>query len=138
MASTLIIAQLCARWRRRAQPRHVPLIITSAVVLSCLAVLVLDWGFSQAYVRLDDTHIAASDPSVMYRDPTSDQRAFDGDEAAGAPGMGAFVDGSASAAADDISLSFEDGASASGEAAMAGGGMGYAEVEDVDGDHDEL
>ena len=72
MASTLAIAQLCARWRRRAQPRHVPLIITSAVVLSCLAVLLLDWGFSQLYVRLDDTHLAvAPDASAMYRDPTS-------------------------------------------------------------------
>ena len=62
MASTLIIAQLCARWRRRAQPRHVPLIITSAVVLSCLAVLILDWGFSQMCARdrlLFGPHVAS-------------------------------------------------------------------------------
>ena len=73
MASTMIIAQLCARWRRRAQPRHVPIIITSAVVLACLSVLLLDWGFSQMYVRLDDTHLAAaaSDPAALYRDPSA-------------------------------------------------------------------
>jgi ABC-type transporter Mla maintaining outer membrane lipid asymmetry ATPase subunit MlaF/ABC-type transporter Mla maintaining outer membrane lipid asymmetry permease subunit MlaE len=72
MAATMLIAQACARWQRRAQPRHVPFIITSAVVLSCLAVLFLDWAFSQAYVRLDDTHlIAAADPAAMYRDPSS-------------------------------------------------------------------
>jgi hypothetical protein len=32
----------------------VPLVITSAVVLSCLLVLLLDWAFSQLYVRLPD------------------------------------------------------------------------------------
>ena len=90
MAVTMVIAQACARWHKRAlprhvpliferepqpspftltlalaltytftltshlspltshpYPRHVPLIITSAVVLSCLAVLLLDWAFSQ-------------------------------------------------------------------------------------------
>jgi len=30
------------------------MVITSAVVLSCLLVLLLDWAFSQLYVRIDD------------------------------------------------------------------------------------
>lgn len=84
MCATMLIAQLCARWRQRAQPRHVPFIITSAVVLSCLAVLFLDWAFSQAYVRLDDTHLmVAPDPSAMYRDPAAN---VDGGVGGASPG----------------------------------------------------
>ena len=54
MASTMLIAQLCAGVRRRLQPRHVPLVITTAVVTSCLVVICLDWFFSQLYVHIDD------------------------------------------------------------------------------------
>ncbi|EOD40923.1 hypothetical protein EMIHUDRAFT_222339 [Emiliania huxleyi CCMP1516] len=53
MLCTMGISQLCSRSRRRLQPRHVPLVITSAVVLSCLAILFLDWGFSQLFAGGD-------------------------------------------------------------------------------------
>lgn len=139
MASTMAIAQLCARWRRRAQPRHVPIIITSAVVLACLAVLLMDWGFSQLYVRLDDTHLAgATDPAALYRDPAAD----------GAASIAAGGDTPTPLGADDLSaldgvgrehdLAEYHSAYAAGatvdDADMAALGAG----EDVDGDHDEL
>merc|ERR1719310_2227221 len=54
MAMTMLIAQLCAGVRRRLQPRNVPLVITTAVVTSCLCVIFLDWFFSQLYVHIDD------------------------------------------------------------------------------------
>ena len=57
MASTMLIAQLCAGVRRRLQPRHVPLVITTAVVTSCLVVICMDWFFSQLYVHIDDLPI---------------------------------------------------------------------------------
>lgn len=50
----MAVAHGCGHWSRKTQPRQVPLVITSAVVLSCLLVLLLDWGFSQLYVRLPD------------------------------------------------------------------------------------
>ena len=53
MASTMVIAQLCAGLKRRLQPRNVPLVITTAVVTSCLLVIFIDWFFSQMYVRID-------------------------------------------------------------------------------------
>jgi hypothetical protein len=134
MLSTMLISQACARWRRRAQPRHVPLIITTAVVLSCLAVLLLDWGFSQMYVRLDDTHLAVgpSDPSDIYRDP-----AGGGGDGAAASEMGAPSASEGFADADE---------QADYAAYYAGGGVGSADAtyadadddEDQDGDHEEL
>ena len=138
MASTIVIAQLCARWRRRAQPRHVPIMITSAVVLACLSVLLIDWGFSQLYVRLDETHLAAaaSDPSALYRDPSgiADGTAAAAVQAAGSTGP-IKVEGGGFARAEEL---------AEYQAAYAEGGpaaehFDAAEAnDDVDGDHDEL
>ncbi len=56
MLTTICISHACATWMKggRPQPRHVPLIITWAVVISCLVVLVLDWGFSQLFVHIHD------------------------------------------------------------------------------------
>ena len=158
MASTMIIAQLCARWRRRAQPRHVPIIITSAVVLSCLAVLLLDWGFSQAYVRLDDSHLAAaaaaSDASALYSDRTN-SGADDGDIAGSAHAAAA----SGGAGLDDATMpgveaeaervEYENFYKYASDAAVGaavepseeelGAAFAYGEGEDdVDGDRDEL
>ena len=52
MLTTICISHACATWMKggRPQPRHVPLIITWAVVISCLLVLVLDC--SSAAVRV--------------------------------------------------------------------------------------
>ena len=54
---TMIVAHTCGHWSRKTQPRQVPLIITSAVVLACLLVLLLDWAFSQLYVRIGDIEL---------------------------------------------------------------------------------
>lgn len=48
--STMVISHICSRFQYRLQPRHVPLVITWAVVLSCLAILLFDWGFSQVCI----------------------------------------------------------------------------------------
>ena len=97
-----------------------PLIITTAVVLSCLGILLLDWGFSQAYVRLDDTHIiATADPADLYAD------AGDGEHATAAVAAG---DAAVAGGAMDV----DEGAAQGYEAPME------MEEEDVDGDHDEL
>mmetsp|Transcript_42131 Transcript_42131/g.110905 ORF Transcript_42131/g.110905 Transcript_42131/m.110905 type:complete len:320 (-) Transcript_42131:549-1508(-) len=125
MMSTMLIAQACARWKQRAQPRHVPFIITSAVVLSCLVVLFMDWAFSQAYVRLDDTHlIGAADPAAIYRDPAvdgiessglgmhevEDQGSFEGLDAASYDAASVGTDlGNAKMDADDAALMDQDG-----------------------------
>ena len=146
MASTLMIAQLCARWRKRAQPRHVPIIITTAVVLSCLVVLLLDWGFSQMYVRLDDTHLAfaETDPSAIYRDPAAAAEQPQPQQPV-IPKEGGGAAAAAQRAAAAAALSDFD----QGEADMeeydsyyASGGPGgppeYGEEVDVDGDREEL
>lgn len=136
MASTILISQLCARWRRRAQPRHVPFIITSAVVLSCLAVLLLDWGFSQAYVRLDDSHLvaaaAASDSSALYEDHSGTAAAGgDGGDEAYAAALGEGL-GDAEAQHAEYETYYASSAAA-GSASM------YEDEEyDADGDRDEL
>ncbi|KAL1525446.1 hypothetical protein AB1Y20_020303 [Prymnesium parvum] len=72
MLSTMLISQLCSRSQKRLQPRHVPLVITSAVVLSCLAVLVLDWGFSQLFVRLDGGDILAPENDFALEESSAD------------------------------------------------------------------
>ena len=134
MASTMLIAQLCARWRRRAQPRHVPLIITSAVVLACLAVLLIDWGFSQMYVRLDDTHLAATpNASAMYTDP-----AASGDDA-----LLHGADGDAERAEYEEYYATADAAAASAgsertQMATLRATTSTRDEFDADGDHDEL
>lgn len=76
MTFTMCIAQGCSHWRR-AQPRHVPLTITSAVVTACLAVLTLDWAFSQMYVRLDTSHMMDTDASAIYLQPETAASAAD-------------------------------------------------------------
>jgi ABC-type nitrate/sulfonate/bicarbonate transport system ATPase subunit/ABC-type transporter Mla maintaining outer membrane lipid asymmetry permease subunit MlaE len=43
----MLVAELCARWKPNLTPRGVPFVITSAVVLSGLLVIMVDWGFSQ-------------------------------------------------------------------------------------------
>jgi len=142
MASTLVVAQLCARWKQRAQPRHVPIIITSAVVLACLAVLVLDWAFSQLYVRLDDSHLAfaasASDPAALYRDPSAPPTSMDDSWPPGIasdPPTGYADDDGALVAGYEAELAeYESDYAAGGQARAAALG----EEEDVDGDRDEL
>uniref|UniRef100_A0A7S2MYS5 ABC transporter domain-containing protein n=1 Tax=Haptolina brevifila TaxID=156173 RepID=A0A7S2MYS5_9EUKA len=131
MLATMVIAQVCARWQKRAQPRHVPLIITSAVVLSCLAVLLLDWGFSQMYVRLDDTHlVAATDPSALYQE----------EGGADDPNLEANLEASPEeqqAAYADYYASTEY--TSSGAPAPEDAAPSYTTDElDVDGDNDEL
>lgn len=44
---TLITAEVCARCRVNMTTRHVPIVITSSVVISSLLVIITDWGFSQ-------------------------------------------------------------------------------------------
>ena len=133
MASTILIAQICARWRRRAQPRHVPIIITTAVVVSCLCVLLLDWGFSQLYVRLDDTHLvgaAAAAPAALYADRA------EGGAAAGMHAAEALDDLAAADQAEYVSYYAEQAGQAP-SATTAAAAEEDLDV-DVDGDHDEL
>ena len=84
--------------------------------------LLLDWAFSQAYVRLDDTHLAAApNASAMYRDPNE----------------------LATAEADRAEYEefyASSGADADVAAAAAGNVEEIPEDDDVDadGDHDEL
>ena len=99
MAGTMAIAQLCAGVRRRLQPRHVPLVITTAVVTSCLVVICMDWFFSQLYVHIDD---------VVTDVP-----------------MGVGVGGADGGGADGAAMA---GAAAAAEDAM-GGGLGASEEE---------
>lgn len=72
MLCTMGISQLCSRSRRRLQPRHVPLVITSAVVLSCLAILFLDWGFSQLFVRLDGGEPLGGEADFSFDGPAGE------------------------------------------------------------------
>lgn len=164
MAVTILIAQGCARWRRRAQPRHVPFIITSAVVLSCLAVLLLDWAFSQLYVRLDSSHLVPhADPADLYTDFSAEASAAEGYDGGGGeaalggtePGY-AGEGGGGAAGHHEGNFAEYDAYYAASDAAAAGGGGegvwgaelpaaadagGYAEAydaEDLDGDHEEL
>lgn len=44
------VAETCARIQPNLTPRHVPHVITSAVVISSLLVIVADWGFSQLWL----------------------------------------------------------------------------------------
>ena len=148
-------------WLQCKQPRHVPLIITSAVVLSCLAVLLLDWAFSQMYVRLDDTHlITASSAEDIYRDPSgAGFAAIDAQGGAERDGTAGFDEyasyyaesthsdamADATTPQPDIGTAAEHThtADASGAPTMPEVGMatnaGMAMTdEDVDGDHDEL
>ena len=76
MLVTMATAQLVARARRRAQPRHVPGVITSAVVLSCLLILLLDWGFSQLYVHVDDgVEVLGADAATAFYDMSQEAAA---------------------------------------------------------------
>ena len=96
--ATLLVAHTVALSRRHAQPRHVPLTITTAVVLSCLAVLLLDWAFSQFYVRVGDqsaldgasmesllgaggqsgaAHLGGAESTGSHLGDDSDEHAFD-------------------------------------------------------------
>ena len=112
MASTMAVAQLCAGARRRLQPRHVPLVITTAVVTSCLLVICMDWGFSQLYVHIDDV-------------------------VAGVPmggGVGGADGGGADGGADGAAMA---GAAAAAEGAM-GGGLGASEEEAAHGGPEEF
>jgi len=57
MAFMLIIialAETCGRWDPLLQPRSVPNVITSAVVLSGLCIIFADWGFSQVLLQYAD------------------------------------------------------------------------------------
>ena len=68
MLATICISHACATWMKggRPQPRHVPLIITWAVVISCLVVLVLDWGFSQLFVHINDAAGSADHAGAFH------------------------------------------------------------------------
>jgi hypothetical protein len=103
MVSTMVIAQLCAGVRRRLQPRHVPLVITTAVVTSCLVVICMDWFFSQLYVHIDD--LGTDVPTGI--------------------GVGGADGGGADGGADGAAMA---GAAAAAEGAM-GGGLGASEEE---------
>ena len=46
MAIIVVVAEVCARRRRRLPPRDVPRVITWAVVTSGLLIVVADWLFS--------------------------------------------------------------------------------------------
>ena len=108
MATTMAVAQLCAGVRRRLQPRHVPLVITTAVVTSCLLVICMDWFFSQLYVHIDDV-------------------------VTGVP-MGSGVGGADGGGADGAAMA---GAAAAAEGAM-GGGLGASEEEEAHGGPEEF
>mmetsp|Transcript_18349 Transcript_18349/g.24215 ORF Transcript_18349/g.24215 Transcript_18349/m.24215 type:complete len:530 (+) Transcript_18349:77-1666(+) len=47
----IIVAELVGRMSTSLQPRHVPLVITSSVVLSGLMIIFLDWAFSQVLLH---------------------------------------------------------------------------------------
>ena len=105
-----------------------------------LAVLVLDWAFSQLYVRLDSSHLVASDPEAIYREaaPPGGRGLDDDDDESLPRGAGNYAEYDAYFAAE-ASRAAEDayglgGAAADGEDEL---GEGAADV-DVDGDHDEL
>eukprot|EP00039_Didymoeca_costata_P002597 m.61354 g.61354 ORF g.61354 m.61354 type:complete len:499 (-) comp11402_c0_seq1:1299-2795(-) len=51
MLIIMTIAEVCARWNPLLQPRNVPTVITSAVVLSGLLIIFADWGFSQVLLK---------------------------------------------------------------------------------------
>lgn len=51
MAITLFVAEVCGRFNPLLQPRDVPTVITSAVVLSGLAIIFADWGFSRILIN---------------------------------------------------------------------------------------
>ena len=51
MLIIVAVAELCARHNERLQPRSVPFVITSAVVLSGLLIIFADWGVSQVLIR---------------------------------------------------------------------------------------
>jgi hypothetical protein len=51
MMITMMLAEICGRWDVLLQPRNVPTVITSAVVLSGLCIIFADWGFSQVLIH---------------------------------------------------------------------------------------
>lgn len=116
MASTMVIAQLCAGLKRRLQPRNVPLVITTAVVTSCLLVIFIDWFFSQMYVRID-----AAPYNIGAAAATA---AADGDNT---------PDGGEGAAATEAA----GGGVADLMAAMGGSGLSAEEEQELDAYYDD-
>lgn len=51
MLIIIALAEICGRWNPLLQPRDVPTVITSAVVLSGLFIIFADWGFSQVLIQ---------------------------------------------------------------------------------------
>ena len=139
MCATMLIAQVCARWQRRAQPRHVPFIITSAVVLACLAVLLLDWGFSQAYVHLDDSHLlAATSPADMYLDPSAGAGADGTVRPADAEGNAADVMDAAAGEGSGMADAMMMGVDTMGSTEPVHNDVAEEEMVDVDGLDDDI
>jgi phospholipid/cholesterol/gamma-HCH transport system permease protein len=54
MSITMALAEICGRWDVLLQPRNVPTVITSAVVLSGLFIIFADWGFSQVLIAYSE------------------------------------------------------------------------------------
>lgn len=54
MLITIALAETCGRFDPLLQPRSVPTVITSAVVLSGLCIIFADWGFSQVLLKYAD------------------------------------------------------------------------------------
>ena len=54
MLIIICLAETCGRWDPLLQPRSVPTVITSAVVLSGLCIIFADWGFSQVLLQYAD------------------------------------------------------------------------------------
>ena len=113
-------AQLCAGLKRRLQPRNVPLVITTAVVTSCLLVIFIDWFFSQMYVRID----AAPYGIGAATTPAAAAAAADGDNA---------TDGGEGAAATEAA----GGGAADLVAAMGGSGLSAEEEQELDAYYDD-
>eukprot|EP00040_Diaphanoeca_grandis_P025144 m.138934 g.138934 ORF g.138934 m.138934 type:complete len:508 (-) comp30025_c0_seq3:144-1667(-) len=51
MIIIVAVAETCGRWYALLQPRSVPAVITSAVVISGLLIIFADWGFSQVLLK---------------------------------------------------------------------------------------
>jgi len=51
MAIIMAVAETCGRFFPYLQPRGVPGVITSAVVISGLLIILSDWGFSQVLLK---------------------------------------------------------------------------------------
>ena len=125
MASTMVIAQLCAGLKRRLQPRNVPLVITTAVVTSCLLVIFIDWFFSQMYVRIDAAPYGIGAAAAAAADGGNASDAAAAAAAAAEGDEGAAAAGAAGGGMPDLM------------AAMGGTGLSAEEEQELDAYYDD-